>query len=636
MSISSSATTATAQSFSSGLSGPTTVQTNIRDHYEPLELIGRGTFGQIRKVKHKVDGHILVRKEISYGRMSQRERNQLLAELRILKGLRHQNIVQYVHHERDPDNEEVHLYMEYCGGGDLSQLIRNCRDSNQYVPETIVWSILTQILLALYRCHYGVDAPPLTNLFAPVEDPPATPSSVILHRDIKPENVFLDSENSVKLGDFGLSKMIGPEHTLATTYVGTPYYMSPEVLLDQPYTPQSDMWSLGCVIYELCALHPPFTGKSHLQLAQTIKEGRYPPLPSGYSTALQHVIAACLTLNPQKRPTTHDLLQIEKIRIHRRERELVELHRELKLREETISRREQEIVGKESEIVLLWEKHEQSEKELIQQHQMMQLSFEEAVEIRAQELAQQFILSQQQAIQQDLYLQPPQQLRLDQPENIPEVMLATTPRNSLATRHSISDLRQAYNSNSAVSASPMDISYSPYPSASPLGTFPSRVIAAAASARTPIRPRTVNEIQHRRTEGGRTSPFLPSASPMTISPSVPHRRKARETTKASGGVRQLSALDDNVEISIQQIPAATSSGAGLGAAAARAKIMASATGSKTSSGESWRAGDMGRTILDIQRDSAKKQSGMRRAGWLMKNEADDSDLPSPFMRRVLG
>lgn len=101
----------------------------IRDHYEALELIGHGTFGQIRKVRHRGDGHVLVRKEISYGRMTQRERNQLLAELRILKGLRHQNIVQYMHHERDPESEEVHLYMEYCGGGDLAQLIRNCREA---------------------------------------------------------------------------------------------------------------------------------------------------------------------------------------------------------------------------------------------------------------------------------------------------------------------------------------------------------------------------------------------------------------------------------------------------------------------------------------------------------------------------
>jgi serine/threonine protein kinase len=101
----------------------------IRDHYEDLELIGRGTFGQIRKVRHRVDSHVLVRKEISYCRMSQREKSQLLAELRILKGLRHPSIVQYVHHERVQESEEVHLYMEYCGGGDLAQLIKTCRDA---------------------------------------------------------------------------------------------------------------------------------------------------------------------------------------------------------------------------------------------------------------------------------------------------------------------------------------------------------------------------------------------------------------------------------------------------------------------------------------------------------------------------
>ncbi|KAK9356286.1 kinase-like domain-containing protein [Lipomyces doorenjongii] len=605
----------------------------IRDHYEALELIGRGTFGQIRKVRHRGDSHVLVRKEISYCRMSQREKSQLLAELRILKGLRHPNIVQYVHHERVQESEEVHLYMEYCGGGDLAQLIKTCRDAGQFVPERIVWSILTQLVLALYRCHYGMDPRPLNDLFAPPDDSPPIPSTVILHRDIKPENVFLDADNAVKLGDFGLSKMLDPEHSLATTYVGTPYYMSPEVLLDQPYTPQSDIWSLGCVIYELCALQPPFTGKSHVQLAQKIKEGRFASLPAGYSSALQRVIAVCLSLSPHKRPTTHILLQSELVRLHRRERDMVEMHMVLKSREEAVTAREQEFAAKEREITESWDaERERYETEVrTRLREELEGLFRDAVESRARDLVESHLLSQSQS-------QGPEQIASESGENNMMAAVAT-PRSALMSRHSISDLREAY--TSSVVASPADIpmSYSPFPSASPLGTF------HAKTTRTPVRSRLAHA-------------FHPDSSPATpsMSPSLPRPFQLKSTSLAptiattnttignkrksrlSGGTsRPLHALHENVDISAQR--PASSLGIGLGAAAARVKILANAS-------DSGRKGGIGRTIIDIQRDSERRQSNSD-AGeplspptaarrdertWLV-NKDSDGDIPSPFLRR---
>lgn len=80
----------------------------------------------------------------------------------------------------------------------------------------------------------------------------------ILHRDLKPGNIFLDLNSDVKLGDFGLARVLNNESQFAFTHVGTPYYMSPEQIHDQKYNEKSDIWSLGCIIYELCALHPPF------------------------------------------------------------------------------------------------------------------------------------------------------------------------------------------------------------------------------------------------------------------------------------------------------------------------------------------------------------------------------------------
>lgn len=311
--------------------------------YTPLEIIGHGSFGSIRKVVRS-DGIVLARKEISYKAMNTKEKNQIIAEFRILKSLVHPNIVHYLHHEHVPATQEVHLYMEYCGGGDLAGVIRGLKAEDAYYPEQEVWTVLTQMCLALYRCHYNANAPPLPksllgSLTAASKDENALPSSFILHRDIKPENIFLDKTGAgtnVKLGDFGLAKMLDGDNPLATTYVGTPYYMSPEILLDQPSTPASDIWSLGCVIYELCARHPPFQAKSHLQLSQKVQEGKLKPLPSVYSHTLGRTIAACLQVPPHQRPTAATLLNLDIIKICRKEIELREREQQLQERAEEL------------------------------------------------------------------------------------------------------------------------------------------------------------------------------------------------------------------------------------------------------------------------------------------------------------
>ena len=145
--------------------------------------------------------------------------------------------------------------------------------------------------------------------------------------------VFLGEDNSVKLGDFGLSKLM-QSHDFASTYVGTPFYMSPEICAAERYTLHSDVWSLGCIIYELCARTPPFNAKTHFHLVQRIKEGRMDPLPNIYSTELRNVIESCLKTNPNHRPDTAKLLHLPMIRLMRKEREVVELGKILKMRDE--------------------------------------------------------------------------------------------------------------------------------------------------------------------------------------------------------------------------------------------------------------------------------------------------------------
>ncbi|KAJ4358975.1 G2-specific serine/threonine protein kinase [Ascochyta clinopodiicola] len=316
------------------------------DKYDVLEKIGHGSFGIIRKVKRKSDGYILCRKEISYCKMSQKEREQLQAELSILKELRHPNIVAYFERDHIKASQDLHLYMEYCGNGDLGRVIRDLKNKNQVCEEEFVWSIFSQIISALYRCHYGEDPPAagrnvmgLAANAKPTRDARSRP--MILHRDLKPENIFLGDDNSVKLGDFGLSKIL-QSHDFASTYVGTPFYMSPEICKAEQYGPHSDIWALGCIIYEMCAKTPPFNAKTHFDLIQKIKTGRYPDIPACYSAELRKVIASCLQVTPDHRPDTAALLNLPIVKLMRKEQEVVKLGQDLKEQRMLAARREQE------------------------------------------------------------------------------------------------------------------------------------------------------------------------------------------------------------------------------------------------------------------------------------------------------
>ena len=316
------------------------------DKYDVLEKIGHGSFGIIRKVKRKSDGYILCRKEISYCKMSHKEREQLQAELSILKELRHPNIVAYFERDHIKASQDLHLYMEYCGNGDLGRVIRDLKNKNQLCDEEFVWSIFSQIVSALYRCHYGEDPPHagrnvmgLAANAKPSRDARSRP--MILHRDLKPENIFLGDDNSVKLGDFGLSKIL-QSHDFASTYVGTPFYMSPEICKAEQYGPHSDIWALGCIIYEMCAKTPPFNAKTHFDLIQKIKAGRYPDIPACYSAELRKVIASCLQTTPDHRPDTAALLNLPIVKLMRKEQEVVKLGQDLKEQRMIATQREKE------------------------------------------------------------------------------------------------------------------------------------------------------------------------------------------------------------------------------------------------------------------------------------------------------
>ena len=147
-------------------------------------------------------------------------------------------------------------------------------------------------------------------------------------------------DNSIKIGDFGLSKKLAPGNMFAETYAGTPYYMSPEISSGRPYTVKSDIWSMGCIIYELCTQELTFTSNTLPGLINLIGKGKYNPIPTRYSKRLRDLVARCLTVDPDGRPDSAQLLEDETIKVFRRELQILEVSRMLKQREEDCLRRE--------------------------------------------------------------------------------------------------------------------------------------------------------------------------------------------------------------------------------------------------------------------------------------------------------
>ena len=205
--------------------------------------LGRGSFGVVFAVSRKKDGRKYVIKQCQIGRMSRAEQEEAIREVHLLASLRHDYIVQY--HDSFIGQGRLNIVMELCPGGDLASKLAALRQRSQRLPEASVWRYLLQVASALRFVH----------------------SRKILHRDLKAQNVFVGTDGNVRLGDFGVSKLLESTSDLARTKVGTPYFMSPELCESRPYSSKSDIWALGCLLYEMVELKPPFDSTNMRGLA---------------------------------------------------------------------------------------------------------------------------------------------------------------------------------------------------------------------------------------------------------------------------------------------------------------------------------------------------------------------------------
>ena len=333
------------------------------ENYEFVCQIGKGNFGRISKIIRKSDKKTLIWKELDYGQMSEKEKEQIVSEVNILRELKHPNIVRYYDRIIDKKHSRIYIIMEYCEGGDLNQLIKRCKKTGEYIAEDIIWKIFTQVLLAIHVIHNHKEGK-------------------ILHRDIKPSNIFLDKDNNVKLGDFGLSRELSDQSKFAYSHVGTPYYMSPEQIDETKYNEKSDIWSLGCFLYELTTFHPPFEAKNQIMLAMRIKSGKVEKINKRYSEELWRVITWMLTVNSNERPSSEDLLNIPEVCVRLREKRIKDTLYKLKMFEEKLNLKDKEQKDKE-ELLNNKEKNlEKKEKELKEKEEELK---EKEIELKEKE-----------------------------------------------------------------------------------------------------------------------------------------------------------------------------------------------------------------------------------------------------------
>ncbi|XP_056660918.1 serine/threonine-protein kinase Nek4 isoform X9 [Monodelphis domestica] len=259
--------------------------------YSFLQAVGKGSYGEVTLVRHRQDGKQYVIKKLNLRNASSRERKAAEQEAQLLSQLKHPNIVTY-RESWEGEDGLLYIVMGFCEGGDLYRKLKE--QKGKLLPENQVVEWFVQIAMALQYLH----------------------EKRILHRDLKTQNVFLTRTNIIKVGDLGIARVLENQYDMASTLIGTPYYMSPELFSNKPYNYKSDVWALGCCVYEMATLKHAFNAKDMNSLVYRIIEGKPPPVPKEYSPQLAELIRTMLNKKPEERPSVRSILRQPYIKRH--------------------------------------------------------------------------------------------------------------------------------------------------------------------------------------------------------------------------------------------------------------------------------------------------------------------------------
>ncbi|CAD8062966.1 unnamed protein product [Paramecium sonneborni] len=258
---------------------------NNKEKYTIVRKIGRGNTSSVELVRNSTNQELYAMKIIPLYLMNEQERKYAENEANVLRVLTAPTIIKY--YESFTENKSLNIVMEYAEGGSLNDKISEYSRQGIQIPKDQILAWLAQLVIAINFMH----------------------SKNIIHRDIKTQNILLNKEQVIKLGNFETSKQIGSDIDFEQPFFGTPYYISPEILGGQPHGKKSDIWGLGCILYELIMLKRPFQSNEIEILFEMILNKPYDMDPS-VDQDFQQIIEKTLQKDPKNRPTIEDLAAI--------------------------------------------------------------------------------------------------------------------------------------------------------------------------------------------------------------------------------------------------------------------------------------------------------------------------------------
>ncbi|XP_076326720.1 serine/threonine-protein kinase Nek10-like isoform X2 [Tachypleus tridentatus] len=259
--------------------------------YLVLDLLGSGAFGSVFKVQPSEEStaSYLAVKEVSLhhpwlGRAlteNSASVGEIVSEVNIAREqLRHSNIVQYW--KVFTENEKLYIVMDLIEGLSLNEVVNSMKEKEEMFLEEKIWKLLIQLIQGLHYLHVDKH---------------------VIHRDLTPNNILLGDRDRLTITDFGLARRKFSRESNVTSVVGTMLYCCPEIVQHKPYGERADIWSLGCVTYLMCTLHPPFWSQNLLALASKIVKGQYNPISSSqFCDKLVNIIESCLIVDSARRP----------------------------------------------------------------------------------------------------------------------------------------------------------------------------------------------------------------------------------------------------------------------------------------------------------------------------------------------